>query len=247
LLTTPVWRYVRLEPCADGTANIALAVSGGDPIIVEERRGRGRCIVVATAVTDDAVDEVNGTRLPWTAWPIWPSFPPLILEMARQAAELRDESRNRQVGDELTGHLPAGGSWQAPVITSPTGERVPHVQLDVTAGTWSLSPAASAGIFQVRHDFPAAPAQLYAVNLDPVESRVSRLEWPRLPPNLEVRAASAGAPAESAPAQRFDRRWSRGLLGGLLVVLLSETVLASRLGGGLRAPRPVAGGRRDVA
>ena len=47
LLTTPIWKYIQLEP--NSGAHVALGFDNGDAAIVEERIGRGRCILVATA------------------------------------------------------------------------------------------------------------------------------------------------------------------------------------------------------
>ena len=46
---------------------IALAFDNGDPAIVEERIGRGRSILVATAASPDSLDRTTDPPTPWTA------------------------------------------------------------------------------------------------------------------------------------------------------------------------------------
>jgi len=59
LLTTPVWKYVRAELLPSAAARIALAYNNGDPAIVEEPFGRGRVILLTTAVSPDSLDRTT--------------------------------------------------------------------------------------------------------------------------------------------------------------------------------------------
>src|SRR5439155_10362647 len=83
LLTTPIWKYLRLAPQPD--AQVAAGIDTGDPAIVAGTIGRGRCIIVATAASPDSFDRTSNPPTPWTALASWPSFPPLVHEMLRSA------------------------------------------------------------------------------------------------------------------------------------------------------------------
>ncbi|MEX2026425.1 MAG: BatA domain-containing protein, partial [Pirellulaceae bacterium] len=119
LLTTPIWKYVRLAPSEQ--ASVALEFSGGDPALVEERIGRGICLLFASAASPQSVDPMANPPTPWTAFASWPSFPPLIQEMLLRAISGREEGRNVRVGDELVGTLPSGTSASAVQLSGPRG------------------------------------------------------------------------------------------------------------------------------
>jgi hypothetical protein len=56
LLTTPVFKYVKLAPVDPGKSRVALAFDNGDPAIITEEFGRGRVALVATAASSRSVD-----------------------------------------------------------------------------------------------------------------------------------------------------------------------------------------------
>jgi len=90
LLTTPVFKYFKLQPPKDSSAQVVLAAANGDPLIVEERIERGRVILVATSA--DAS---------WTAMPLWPSFLPLVREILSFCLDGEIKLRNVEVGEPI--------------------------------------------------------------------------------------------------------------------------------------------------
>ena len=107
LLTTPLWRYMQVEPRQG--AEVALWFDRGDPAIVEEPRDRGRCLLVAMPASDARPDAGSADPAAWNAWAIWPSFPPLMFELMERAVNRRFEGRNVQIGDELVVLAPGQG------------------------------------------------------------------------------------------------------------------------------------------
>ncbi|HND56418.1 MAG TPA: hypothetical protein PLV92_28565, partial [Pirellulaceae bacterium] len=101
LLSTPVWKYVPLEP-ASSSARIALTFDDGRPAIVHERIGRGLSTLFATAASPDSLDRSTTPPTPWSAWATWPSFLPIVQQTLRLSLATRSEDRNVTVGGEWT-------------------------------------------------------------------------------------------------------------------------------------------------
>jgi len=225
LLTTPIWKYVRAELRPSSAARIALAYNNGDPAIVEESFGRGRVILLTTAISPDSLDRGTDPPTPWTALTTWPSFPPLVQEMLAFAVRRQFEARNVLVGEPLDGSLANAHSLAALTIRTPGGEaqRVP-LQHAGDSSTWSFPGTGVSGMYAA--DFASAtnPSQRFAVNLLPRESDLDRFDSDLLPdafdPEFRLGKTDTGLPS-TKPSQYF-----RYLLGLVLVLLLTETTLA---------------------
>jgi hypothetical protein len=233
LLTTPVWKYVRLTPLAGATT--ALAFDNGDPAIVEAAVGKGRSILVATAASSDSLDHASGQPAPWTALPAWPSFPPLVHEMLRLALAGRSEDRNVLVGDELTGRLADPPPEQTLTLTGPRGlhERL-SVRSDSGETQWSYSPLNVSGLYEVRAGSlsPAgAGLQRFAVNVNPREGDLTRIDPALLPAQFHHESAEAGGGAGQLTAGD-STTYFRWLLCGVFALLIVEPCLASWMGRG---------------
>ena len=230
LLTTPVWKYVRLTPYAAERAKVAVALANGDPLIVEEALGRGRSILIATAGGNDSLHRGPEGTVPWTTMPLWPSFPPLVQEMLSLAVRGRNEHRNVTVGEELTAAAPPGGAGQAIVLTAPDDrrERIPTTA-DGDERRWTFANVNLSGLYRAA-DGSAESAQLFAANVDPRESDLSRIDPETLPSQFRQ---SLETPEDSAPAAALARphqelfRW---FLAAMLLLLLAETWYARKLG-----------------
>jgi aerotolerance regulator-like protein/VWA domain-containing protein len=227
LLTTPIWKYARVEP-VDG-AKTALALDNGDPLIVEKQVGRGRCILVSTAAAPDTFDRSSEPPTPWTALPTWPSFPPLVHEMLRLSLAGRNEGRNLLVGGEIAGHVTVTSADEPVALSGPggLGERLP-IRVEEGEGQWSFSPVSVSGVYEARW---GSTGQKYAVNLNPRESDLTRLDAELLPTQLRTEpipaSAAAAAPVAGASAEHF-----RALLLAVLALLVIEPCLAWRFGRG---------------
>ncbi len=215
LLTTPIWKYVRLTPSEQ--ASVALDFSGGDPALVEERIGRGVSLLFASAASPQSVDRTTDPPTPWTALASWPSFPPLIQEMLLSAVSRREEGRNVRVGEELLGLLPGGTSEAAVQLAGPRGidQRLP---LTSSGGesVWSFNATTVSGIYEARLGAAAASGQKFAVNVDARESDLERVPADALPSqiSLSLDAASGGSSlAASAPGSAYFRLLLLAVLG----------------------------------
>jgi hypothetical protein len=228
LLTTPIWKYVKLTPLEG--AQTALAFDNGDPVIVETRIDRGRSILVATAASPQSVDRTTNPPTPWSVLAEWPSFPPLIHEMLRFALAGRSEGRNLLVGDELGGIVPPAALSESVVLDFPNDqqERLP-ITLEASTARWSFGGAALSGEYVARL---GDGVQRFAVNVNTRESDLSRLDPELLPGQFSREAVVSSADDEEGAVAVSGSSFFRWLLGGVLALLFVEPVLAWRFGRG---------------
>jgi hypothetical protein len=229
LLSTPVWKYFQLEVYDPLTARVALAFQTGDPAIVEQRIGRGRTILVATAVSPESVDRSTDPPTPWTAIAAWPSFPPLVQEMLALVVRRGSESRNLRVGEPLEGVVAGSVAGVSLDVESPDGEseRVP-LKVEGESSQWVYGGTLRSGVYRATFGAPLDRVELYAVNVDSRESNLERLDPELLPSqfgrDFHVDASSSVLPV-TRPIQYF-----RYFLGLVLLLLLLETLFAWYLG-----------------
>jgi hypothetical protein len=227
LLTTPVWKYVRLAPSQQ--AKVALAFSNGEAAVVEEQFGRGRTILVATAASPASIDRTSQPPTPWTALSSWPSFPPLVHEMLQFAALGQSEGRNLLVGDELTGELSAGGLDKPIALVGPDGlsEKLPVIA-EGSGARWTFGGTAKSGLYEARAD---EFVQRFAVNVNPRESDLARFD-PELLPSQLAREPIGAEDDQPLTGTRDSSSYYWALLAGVLGLLLVEPVLAWHFGRG---------------
>ena len=228
LLTTPIWRYFRLEPSAE-TSRIALAFSNGDPAIVEELIGRGRSLMVATPASSASAESRGGGEGAWNDLAAWPSFVPLVHEMMSVAVSGRSENRNVEVGDMLEGALAADMATGSVRVATPADsnlEQGDRLQLDrsADAATWRYDRTQSSGIYRVGSDAVGGDAQLFAVNVDTRESDLATFDRDLLPSQFTSMLELQPGVETRAPDQ--NSQVFRILLGGVLGLVLLETLLA---------------------
>jgi hypothetical protein len=216
--------------------NVALAFDSGDPAIVEGRFGLGRIILFATAASE-SLDTSADLPTPWTALPTWPSFPPLIQESLALVTRSREESRNRTVGDSLSATLANATSDTEVVVELPDagkGATRRSVRLEPfdDAWRWSFSDTARAGVYGIDLGAPLNRTDQFAINIDPRESPLERIDISQLPTELTSHGGEM-SDATNASAVRSGAAfaWFPWLLGGTLALLVIETGLARWLGG----------------
>jgi hypothetical protein len=230
LLTTPVWKYIELRPFPD--AHTALSFAGNGPAIVEEELQQGRSILFASAASPESVDNTASPPTPWTAISSWPSFMPLVQEMLQHAIARRDQGRNLEIGDDLTGSFP-GATAQSPLtIVLPDGR---SERLSASAKgeetQWSYSGGVASGPYEARLGEPVKNTQKFALNLNTRESDLERLPADSLPSqfNLDLQPDESGPTALPGGTESFFRT----LLLCVLALLACESLLAWRMGRGI--------------
>ncbi len=225
LLSVPVWRYVQLTP-DQSEAQIALRFSDGSPALVTAAVGRGRSVLLATAVSPKSVDASTAPPTPWSALPLWPCFPPLIREMVDYAAAGRAQRRNAIVGDVISGSIPAGITSGRLVLEDPgQSSHVVPIDFDLHPPRWTHHDTMVSGIYQLLPGRPNLPPQVFAVNVDNTESDLSRVDSSALPGEL---AMWRGGLARDTAADQQQAAFPlfRILLAILLILMVTESTLA---------------------
>ncbi|MHB8862674.1 MAG: BatA domain-containing protein [Pirellulaceae bacterium] len=230
LLTTPIWKYIKLIPLPGSDVRRVLAFENGDPAVLESTLGRGHLILVATDGSNTSVDLSTDPPTPWSALAAWPSFPPLVQQMLKAAVRGRTEHRNATVGDALQGAVPPGLADAAVIVSDPGGgdQRVP-AEANGLAGQWTFTETMRSGVYTVAIGGAAGEVDRYAVNLDTRESRLERWDAEMLPSQFQRATAELTLPTARADPLRPSQSF-RYLLAIVLLLLLCETFFAWFLG-----------------
>jgi hypothetical protein len=225
LLTTPVWRYLRVKLDDSSSAQIALAFTNGDPAIVRESLYGGSVILLATAVSPASVDRSTTPPTPWTALPTWPSFPPLIQEILAVSVQGRTANRNLRVGEPLEGSVQGTYENVNVLVQRPDGseERVP-MRVVGSDSRWVYPAVDLSGMYGAEYGSPIDRQNWFAVNVDPQESNLQRID-PELLPN-QIRLGVQMDQPEASLSLVKPTEYYRHLLGLLFVLLLVESGLA---------------------
>lgn len=217
LVNAPIRRYFRLLSQTDSQAKVALGLSSGDPIVVEEPIGRGHVVLVATSAD-----------VSWNMLPVLPSYVPLVHELLNLAVRGRDSDRNIGVGQSLVGDLARGSAPRE--IEDPTGE--PHaVRVQSDDDSWQFSETLQSGIYTARFDSPDA-TRTYAVNVDTTESNLAKIGleelradlWPGV--DLELRTNWQNADPTPTIPNTTAGKLNLALLYCALALLLTEPLVA---------------------
>jgi hypothetical protein len=165
LITTPVFRYYKLEIPKNSLAHKVLALDNGDPLVVEEAVGRGRVVLVGTSA-----------EVAWSGLPLWPSFVPLVQETLSYAIAGGAKQRNLNVDDPIAVAGPASAVDAPVTIQTPDGRNT-NLVLKLhgeTAGV-EFADTARNGFYAVQVGSPLNRRETFAVNVDPKESDLTQL------------------------------------------------------------------------
>lgn len=206
------FRHVPLEATAD--SRVLLRLDDGDPLLVEQRSGHGRLMLLASALDRG-----------WNDLALRPQFVRFIAEVAvylsgsRAGAEAVTVGQAQQLGDRIGAQAYA-----------PDGRRA--LLLDATAGEPRLVPE-QAGFYELRG---GGRSRWLAVNVDARESQLARLPDPRLAEWRALRAAvpqaasAAGASRSGTPATTPRGGWHELWFWCLLAaaaLAVAEVVIAN--------------------
>jgi hypothetical protein len=224
----------------------------GEPPVGSAPRLRGRVVLVNTTANAE-----------WGNWPASPSYPAFMQELLNYAAAGRLREREAAVGEPLELFLPNAAGGAEAVVTAPDGRaEATHTQPADDASVLRWADTDLSGVYQAV--VGGGPREhLFAVNVPAAGdsqqgsesnlARTGREELQRVYPEWEVqvvrdpkqvvRTAGPAAPAELVTRPQ-GTVVARGLLLGLLALVLLEIVLAWHFGhysaaaGEQTAPRP---------
>jgi len=226
LLTTPVDKYFKLDLSGRLDARIVLAFADGDPMIVESEVRRGRVVLVATSADTS-----------WTPMPLWPSYVPILQEILAYAMTGRSSERNVLVGQEIGASISGIRDNVELFVESPGGDsRKVRLRLHGDYAEWSYGDTLISGVYITSFGSPVFRNELFAVNVDTLESELTRLTlrqfrenvWPGVPFVYKTGAGVSGR----QPAGRIGTTLilSKSLLYSVLVLLFFEIFFAWRFG-----------------
>lgn len=227
LLTTPVLKHFKLTIPDDSAAKTVLALANGDPLVVEEPIHRGRVVLVATSAEPS-----------WNAMPLWPSFVPLVQEIVAWCAGGRLKQQNLMVGEPLDAPIAASAAEAPLSVLGPDG-RSHRAQLH-TAGDYSAlsyADTTQSGIYVAQCGPPLDRKEIFAVNLDTVESDLTQIDpeelrndvWPGIPFVHQTSWEDLGSTGPGVPLRRGSRLHV-SLLYAVLALLFLETFVAWKTG-----------------
>jgi len=221
---TQTFAYLKSFPQPD--AQVAVAFETGDPAIIERAYGRGRVVLVTTAL-DRA----------WGTWPVWGhTFVPMLHELLHYLLAGQFQSRQVLVGQALNVRLSRAGNGgnyqlrlpnddQRSLVTSPGS----------TPGIATFEETQQPGFYGIETAGSTGPVTWFAVQTDPRESDLTPLSATELRDGLLAGRNPAGAalsePAASATPRPVSRSTDqqllpRWLIGLVLILLISEPFLA---------------------
>ena len=225
LLSTPVWKYFQLSPYGINESSIAFSFVDGDPVIVTERLGHGRVVLVATSASTASVDQRGSTSVPWTGLVTWPSFPPLVHTILEFAMSGQHTQRNVEVGQPIQVVIPEACTEMLISVTTPDRQRR---QLRSSRSQWTFSETFLSGIYCVQFGGPAAENHCFAANVHTAESSMARLARRELPAVFwDTDDHQDSQVHEMGEQHQSIFRW---VLGGVFMLLLGETLLAWQFG-----------------
>lgn len=224
LESTMTQKYLPLTPAE--SARTGLWFSDGAPALVESATGAGRVILAATSADDR-----------WGTWAIWaPSFVPIMNEMVLHSVSGRWKNRQMSVGDPILTSWPARVFDMPVAVRPPSGPEVPLTLKDdgnVLAAAFDQT--VKAGLYELNLGSPLNRKELYAVNVEVVESDLAPADWQTLQSELfsevEVQVWSSESPGFNSVSPELRSGLSmltRSLAWTVFVLLMIEPLLAWR-------------------
>lgn len=230
LETALIRQYVRTEIEDRTRSDVALRFSSGDPAILAQPLGRGRCVLVTTSLDES-----------WGEWAIWAAgFVPLMHELTQYAATGRSQPREALVGEPIVRDWPIGSESASVTLTLPDETSRTLTPRDVNGSlTLVLDETPRPGIYSLAFNATPAAIERFAINVNPRESDPQRID-PRelsilgegLGGAVVVRDAESPLPKVPEVADADTDSLSLGLLTIVLGLLFVEQALAWRFTAG---------------
>jgi hypothetical protein len=226
LLTTPVFKYFKMQVPKNSSARVVLAATSGDPLVVEEKIERGHVILLATSADTS-----------WTAMPLWPSFLPLVQEILAFCLGGDAKPRNLEVGDTIAAPVPLTSADAPVTMHTPDGRnQQARRRTKDGANLLEFADTTQSGVYAARFGPPVDRSLFFAVNVDTAESDLAQLSpdqlrtevWPGVAFLHQTAWQNAGRSAIEASLAGSGLQVE--LLYMVLALIFLETFLAWRFG-----------------
>lgn len=217
--------YYPLEKAGKSASGLGVLVRYSDkqPALVEARAGAGRALVFTAPCGGD-----------WCNLPLRASFVPLMHQVAAYFSEREHAGEpDHRVGEPLEFEFPAAAGRIPVQVTTPDGSR--HLVLSESVDDRNVATFRGVdrpGFYEVEFDSgPDAPSPVFAVNIDPAESDVSRVQTVRLnrafPLGTMLASGEAITRAEGGVQKSAGAQLAWALLIFLVLAGAVESVLAA--------------------
>ena len=209
---------------------VALRFSTGDPAIVTQPLGRGRCVLVTTSLDES-----------WGEWAIWAAgFVPLMHELTQYAAAGRSQPREGLVGEPITRESPSHSDSASVALKMPDETSRMLTPRDINGLLLLIiDETTRPGLYTLTTSTTPATTERFAINVDPRESDPQRIDPKELSSMLGdksspvvVRESDAPLPRTAEPADSTTDSLSLGLLAIVFCLLFVEQALAWRFTAG---------------
>ena len=240
LLTTPIFRYWKIEPLDPKTVaanswKIDLAIDSGDPLVVRHRVGGGVVTSLFSAPQTGSSEEH-----PWNAMAAWPSFVPLLQRLVQTAMDHSLAHHSVLAGQPLIGQRLVGqgasDATRTVTVTKPDGSDIQLAIEDTRAGAtvpWTYSQTQHSGVYWVSLDNGSQRQPYvvpYVVNVDGSESELKSLQVDQLPHSTATLPLAIDAPPTRSQVAESSPWLTRSWLFALGILLITESWLAWALG-----------------
>lgn len=229
LLTTPIFRLWEIQPNQQQPLVVDLATTDGKPLIVRHRIGDGWIASVLSA-PQDGLNGSKGSSQVWNAMASWPSFLPLMQQLVQAVLNTGVERKNVLTGEPLQGNVnDLVERTRVTIIRPDRSENQISTEALDTGGSlaWLYGSTEARGIYRVQS--AGVREQLFAVNINPVESSLDALTVNQLPKADATKQSLDNLVFAPTPLEHDDEL-ARMLLAALLVLLLAESLLAWAMG-----------------
>lgn len=220
LLTVPVWSYWELDKLTQA-AQVAIRFGNQAPAVVASEFGRGRVVVVSTALSPESVNTTEEGPIPWNALPAWPSFPPLVHELVHFATQGMQDRRNVIVGEAFASRFLPGEAADSFTLQRPHGGEIRPDEIDQTG--WRLAETTESGVYRATQE-TTSRRELFAANLDTKESDLLAIDRDLLA------EFTRDEPVAVADVSESSFPFFRLILACMVLLLVIETVLAWSFG-----------------
>ena len=203
-------RFFRHVPVqiAEGT-QVLLRLEGGDPLLLQQQPGRGRVLLLTSALDRD-----------WNDLALHPQFVGFLAEATAWLAGERGRVESATVGSVFTRPLNAGAGVQ---VFAPDGRRA--ALLDSGSDELRLAPT-QAGFYELRG---GGRSQWLAVHIDPRESQLQRLADQRIDEWQQMATPAAQTGAATATQVGWIPVWFWLLLLAAVLAFIEPLVANSHL------------------
>ncbi len=232
LTTVPVLKFIRLQLPPATDARVVLGLDTGDPLLVEQKIGRGRSLLLATDVATTSVAVTDQQRRPWSLLASWLNCQPFLESLWQAAVGGRLDERNVMVGDTVSAAAETTAANAPLVVTRPAAAGDgPPLTAETDLSGWSYAETEFSGIYTVRRDDQEEPWRKFAVNVRTEEGDLQRIRPEDLPADMLLAGDSGAAtlaPTAGLTAAGFELH--QGLLCTVLALLFLEIFLAWWMG-----------------